>query len=243
MYIGCGSAFIDFRHGSVIASQSNSDGWEHSRLKHTWLTEFHQCQFRSHQPVPTNETTRPCSHNIAQHSTYNPRTTSNPFFMIYLRIPYSLMDLLCFIPLTAAFRVMESIPVPTNRLNKKNPQTFTSSMPPLPISTWAGPILLESSGVNKAVRNFNHPLWYDDHNPTARKVTYVDSDEYGYVYVDTEGTNAQPHFSSFRSDHIPFINLADDWAENSSLNGAARDRPIFNLWRRIKQWRLWSPSA
>jgi hypothetical protein len=72
-------------------------------------------------------------------------------------------------------------------------------MPPLPVSTWAAPSFLSKhSGVDKAVRNFNHPLWYDDHNPTARKVTYVDDDEYGYVdstFLELNGgMNAQPLF-------------------------------------------------
>lgn len=73
-----------------------------------------------------------------------------------------------------SFRVLESLPAKNTAQNKNNHQQFSNMMPPLPINTWTQP-LFESSG--KAVRHFNHPLWYDDHNPTARKVTYLDDNE------------------------------------------------------------------
>jgi hypothetical protein len=112
--------------------------------------------------------------------------------------------------ISTAFQVMDGPPTTGTKHypnNKKNQQTFTSLLPPLPISTstaggkttsssWgvasrgpspskqaASPVSSMAAGVNKSkadVRKYQpHPLWYDDHNPTARKVKYLDHHEYG----------------------------------------------------------------
>jgi hypothetical protein len=179
---------------------------------------------------------------------------------------------------------------PNNQKNQQT-AFITSLLPPLPVSTtasappWGTPTTTSPTngqrrldnnkqpncniaGVNlsKAVverkNHLSHPLWYDDHNPTARKVKYFD-DCYENGYVSTWKTICNSHdaythsqcwsntidtFSSRnRSETIPFFAFADHWAEDSasSLNEARlRRRPMVNLWRRAKQWyRRGPPSA
>jgi hypothetical protein len=105
---------------------------------------------------------------------------------------------------------------PNNQKNQQT-AFITSLLPPLPFSTtasaqWGTPTTTSPTngrqrlgnnnkqpncniaGVNlsKAVverkNHLSHPLWYDDHNPTARKVKYFDDcHENGYVSITYYG--------------------------------------------------------
>jgi hypothetical protein len=121
---------------------------------------------------------------------------------------------------TTAFRVLESPSTSSSANNypnnQKNQQSFTSLLPPLPVATstvspWGTPTtrptnggLLDTkqqkcsiAGVNMSkadVRknHLSHHLWYDDHNPTARKVKYCDTFENGYVFSTYYGRTNSP---------------------------------------------------